>query len=69
MFNIGWPEFLLIGVVVLVVFGPSKLTDLAKTLPDIANSLGRTVKSFKKGLKEGLGDEGKKKAETKSEED
>jgi TatA/E family protein of Tat protein translocase len=50
MFDIGWPEFLLICVVALVLFGPQRL-------PDVARSLGRSIKAFKQGLKEGFEDD------------
>jgi sec-independent protein translocase protein TatA len=56
MFNIGWPELLLIAGVALMVFGPRRLADVAKSMPDVAKSLGQSVKSFKKGLKEGMDD-------------
>jgi sec-independent protein translocase protein TatA len=41
--NIGFGELVLILVIVLVIFG-------AKRLPEIATSLARAVKSFKKEL-------------------
>lgn len=50
MFGIGMPEFLLILVVALVVFGPKKLPELARTI-------GRALAEFKKSadeLKENL---------------
>ncbi len=43
--NIGWQEILLILFIVLILFG-------AKRIPDLAKSLGRGVKEFKKGLKD-----------------
>ena len=39
--GIGTGEFLLIAVIVLMVFGPSKM-------PEIARTLGRAVREFKK---------------------
>jgi TatA/E family protein of Tat protein translocase len=45
MFGIGMPEFLLILVVALVVFGPKKLPELARTI-------GRTLAEFKKSADE-----------------
>lgn len=41
MFGIGPGELLIILVLALIIFGPSKLPDLARTL-------GRTVREFKK---------------------
>lgn len=54
--NIGWQEILLILFIVLILFG-------AKRIPDLAKSLGRGVKEFKKGLKDEIEtpEEGKKK--------
>ena len=43
--NIGWPEILLILLVVLLLFG-------AKRLPDLARSLGKSLREFKKGREE-----------------
>ncbi len=59
--NIGWQEILLILLIVLILFG-------AKRFPDLAKSLGRGVKEFKKGLKDEIEapDEEKKKDDTPS---
>ncbi len=46
MFGLGSSELLIILFGILVLFG-------AKRLPELANSLGASVGSFKKGLKEG----------------
>ncbi len=43
MFGIGTQELMVILVIVLVLFGGSKL-------PDLAKSLGRSMKEFKKGI-------------------
>lgn len=43
--HIGWTEILLILVVVLMLFG-------AKRIPEIARSLGRASKEFKKARDE-----------------
>jgi len=43
---IGMPEILLLGLVVLLVFGP-------KRLPEMARSIGRAQGEFKKGVREG----------------
>ena len=41
LYNIGIPGLILILIISLVVFGPSKL-------PEIGKSFGRTLKEFKK---------------------
>lgn len=45
LLNLGWQEILLILVVVLLLFGATRI-------PTLMRSLGRGVGSFKKGLKE-----------------
>ncbi len=45
MFGLGYQELLLILVIVLIFFG-------AQRLPDLARSLGSSVKEFKKGINE-----------------
>ena len=51
--NIGWPEILLILLIVLLLFG-------AKRLPDLARSLGKSLREFKKGREEGESSDEKK---------
>ena len=46
MFNIGWPELILILFVCLLLFGAGRL-------PEIARQLGKAINEFKKSLKEG----------------
>jgi len=55
MGGIGTSELLVIAVVALILFGPSKI-------PEFARNLGRAVNMFKKGLKEGLDDDESKHA-------
>jgi sec-independent protein translocase protein TatA len=50
MFGLGAQELLIILLIVLVLFG-------ANRLPDLARSLGSSVREFKKGVSEGKPDE------------
>jgi sec-independent protein translocase protein TatA len=43
MGNLGWGEMLLIGAVVLLLFG-------AKRLPEIGAAMGKGIRDFKKSL-------------------
>ena len=47
---VGWPEALVILLVLLVLFG-------AKRLPELARSLGSSVKELQKGLEDGLAED------------
>jgi len=44
--RIGLPELLVIFAIALLIFGPSKL-------PDLARSLGQAVRGFKQAMDEG----------------
>ena len=57
MFGLGLPEVMVVLVIALVLFGPSKL-------PSLGKSLGETIRGFKKGLEQ-ESPEDKKKIETK----
>ncbi|CAG7657797.1 twin-arginine translocase TatA/TatE family subunit [Paenibacillus allorhizosphaerae] len=48
--NIGFGELLLIGLIALLLFGPNKL-------PELGRSLGKTIREFKQGARDLLGDE------------
>ena len=43
--SIGMPELIIIFVVALIVFGPSKL-------PDLGKSLGEAIRGFKRAMSE-----------------
>jgi sec-independent protein translocase protein TatA len=56
----GGTEWIIIGAVVVLLFG-------AKKLPELARSLGRSSREFKKGLAEGEAEEPATKKESSSE--
>ncbi len=43
--GLGFPEMILIGLVILVLFGPKKI-------PEIAQGLGKGMKEFRRAMKE-----------------
>jgi sec-independent protein translocase protein TatA len=43
MFGLGMPELIIILVIVLVIFGASRL-------PQLGEGLGKAIKGFKKGI-------------------
>jgi len=45
MFNIGFPELLVIVAIALIVFGPNKL-------PELARAFGKAMREFKKATEE-----------------
>lgn len=45
MFNLGFPELILILVIALIFFGPGKL-------PSVGSAIGKAVNEFKKASRE-----------------
>lgn len=58
MFGLGVPELMVILVIALVIFGPSKL-------PQIGSGLGKAIRDFKKGVTEKEDDEANAKKDNK----
>ena len=50
MFGVGAPEMVVIGLLLLVVFGPKKLPSMARDLGRFVSEARRSVEGFKKDL-------------------
>ena len=50
MFGLGLPEIMIVVIIALVFFGPSKL-------PSLGKSLGEAIRGFKKGVAEDPADD------------
>lgn len=48
--RVGWGELILVVVVIVLLFGATKL-------PELARSIGASAKEFRKGLEEGTEDD------------
>jgi sec-independent protein translocase protein TatA len=62
MFGLGVPELMVILVIALVIFGPSKL-------PQIGSGLGKAIRDFKKGVTGGDDEEAAKDTKKESPKD
>jgi sec-independent protein translocase protein TatA len=54
MFGLGMPELIIVLVIVLVIFGATRL-------PQLGEGLGKAIKGFKKGISSDAQDETGKK--------
>ncbi len=50
MFGVGVQEMVLIGLLFLVIFGPSKLPQMARDLGGFVNEARRSVEEFKEEI-------------------
>ena len=50
MFGVGVQEMVFIGLLFLIIFGPSKLPQIARDLGQFVNEARRTVDEFKQDL-------------------
>ena len=53
MFGLGFPEIILILVIVILIFGTSRI-------PELGKGLGEGIRNFKKSVRNDDGDETKK---------
>jgi sec-independent protein translocase protein TatA len=53
MFGLGMPELIIILIIVLVIFGASRL-------PQLGEGLGKAIKGFKKGISDSHEESAKK---------
>ncbi|PAE37249.1 twin-arginine translocase TatA/TatE family subunit [Neobacillus sp. YX16] len=59
--NIGIPGLILVLVIALIIFGPSKL-------PELGRAVGSTLKEFKKSTRDLVSDDSTDKEQSKKEE-
>ena len=57
MFNLGFSELLLLGVIALIFIGPQQLPDVARTIGRFLNELKRASADFQATLTEDVKDD------------
>lgn len=67
MFNLGFTEMLIIGVIALIVVGPKQLPDLARQIARMLNEFKRTADEIGQTLKETKNEAEQALAKTKEE--
>ncbi len=50
MFDLGWPELMLIMLVALIVIGPKELPNAIRTVTDVVRKLRSAAREFQSGL-------------------
>ena len=53
MFNLGFPEMLLIFVIIVLIFGTTRL-------PELGRGLGEGIRNFKKSMKDDVEEDKKR---------
>ena len=57
MFDLGWQEFLIVGVVLVMVVGPKDLPKVLRTITRFTSQARRMANEFKSGIQEIAEDE------------
>lgn len=57
MFNLGFSELILLGVIALIFIGPQQLPELARTLGRLLNELKRATSDFQSSMTSTLTDD------------
>lgn len=50
MFNLGWPELFVIGVITLIVVGPKELPKVLRTVSAIMGQMRKMTREFQRGV-------------------